>query len=372
MDTSLIELCNIALLFLLGVFSRLIFSRLRMPVPGMLGTIVVIGFLRVMQVPLPVAPPYFSTLMQVLMGIYVGSKVNQESIKTIKQMLYPALIIAAWVLGIAFIFGGFLSTITQMDLYTAILSTSIGGVPEMTVIALATDADIAMVVIMQTVRMVVTTILYPFIISFMDKRQGKPYCEVSTSDHEKSCLSKNLPEQEEPGRTTSTFLKGMGIKIAFFLIAFLAGITLAGWGVPAGAIVGSMLVTTFIYLGINVQTKLVSPKIFELVLIGVGIMVSNNITGETVETLLAGDTYMAVLVFNLFIFLSSIAVACLLYKITAWDIVTCLLATAPGGFTLMTALSAQYRKDPFLISMLHFGRLFVLKLVIPFTFMAIL
>jgi len=62
-------------------------------------------------------------------------------------------------------------------------------------------------------------------------------------------------------------------------------------------------------------------------------------------------------------------VAWIIHRLTGWDLPTSLLAAAPGGFTVMTALAIKHDLDPVKISMLHLCRLFTIKMFIPFIFM---
>jgi len=52
-----------------------------------------------------------------------------------------------------FLLGVLLRSTTSLDLYTSLLSSSLGGLSGMTVIALASGADVTVVVIMQTFRL---------------------------------------------------------------------------------------------------------------------------------------------------------------------------------------------------------------------------
>ena len=83
-------------------------------------------------------------------------------------MILPAVIIIIWSLSIVFLLGLFLTNFTPLDLLTPLLSSCIGGLLEMTVIAVATDADKVVVITMLTLRMISSILVYPLIIRYWE------------------------------------------------------------------------------------------------------------------------------------------------------------------------------------------------------------
>ncbi len=381
------------------------FKLLRLPVPSLLGTIAVIGTLRGLGVELPLPPPFLSLLLQVMIGIIVGSRITQEVAANLKGMLKPALVIVTWALSIVFLLGIFLANVTYLDIFTAVLSSSMGGLPEITMIALATNADVAVIIIIQTVRMLATIVVFPFILKSWMAREGEKIeggVESVASVEAPNVLARNHRGEKRdtalfPGyyfvvevvrkaeswaaekwveikqrsvsylRQRKAFFSFMKSFVFTLILALAGGISLHYIGIPAGAMVGATLLVAFFSLkGFPVIT--LPPLVFELMLIGVGIMVSANITPNTVEVLISGKILPPLLLSTLIIFLSSFLVSYIISRVTDWDYPTSFLAAAPGGFTVMTALAVTYEKNPFRVSMLHLSRLISLKTVIPLIF----
>jgi membrane AbrB-like protein len=151
-------------------------------------------------------------------------------------------------------------------------------------------------------------------------------------------------------------------------VASGGGLFLSSLGVPAGIMVGAMLFTAIASL-LGAGMKAPTSSIFNLLLIGVGITISNSITPETLSVLRSGNLLLIILISTLVIFLSSLVVAFVISKVTGWDYATSFLAAAPAGFTVMTMLAVKYDKDPFRVSILHLCRLISLKVAIPLYFM---
>lgn len=377
-------------LFFLGCLGWAIFAFLRSPMPALLGSMTLIGALKIAGYSLPVSPSFLPPFVQVVLGLYVGSKLTKDTVRELKTMVLPALIIVFWALSVVFAIGYFLSQVTYLDPATAILSSSIGGLPEMTIIALAIEADIVVIIIMQSIRMIATAVAFPFIVNLWVKKEknnsaltSKELAREEVAEINSRCavfsfsLLKNfwLFLKKKPDVSNLSSISNVG---SFFpsawrgifslAIATTGGVLFLKLGVPAGGMVGAMFFTAIVsLLGVPVVTP--SPTAFSFMLVGVGMMVSDNLSPATLATLLSGDILAPVIISNALIFMSSLLVAFLIHKVVGWDFPTSFLAAAPGGFTVMTALAIKYRKNPFRVSMLHLCRLLAIKSVVPFVFM---
>lgn len=352
---------NTALLFAIGLAGWFIFKLLRIPTPALLGTLVLFGVFKALQIDVPSAPQYLAPFVQIFMGLYIGTMVTKEKVYQLKEMTIPAIIIVVWVLVVAFLFGSVLANLTYLDVNTAILSSSMGGLPEMTVLAMGTNAQVEVVIVMLVFRMLATILIFPFILKYIMKSDGKKVAVTINDDtHEKYIIVAKT--------NNKTSMSAAGISILTFVIAGLGGTAFTKLGIPAGAMVGSMV---FIISASMLGVKLIAPpsKILPLMLIGVGIMVSDNISLQAIQGLIANNILLIASLFTIAMFISSLLIALLISKVSKWDFATCFLAVAPAGLSVMVALAIDYGKDPLRISALHLCRLITLKTILPLVFM---
>lgn len=367
---------EIAVLFGLGSLGWLLFYLLRMPAPALLGTIAVVGALRVLGLPLPESPGFFSPLVQVVLGLYIGSKVTRETVKELKSMVLPAIIIAAWALSVVFLLGTILSRLTYLDPITAMLSSSMGGLPEMTIIALATQADLPVIIVMQAVRMILTMVLFPVILKLWVKKeeaeknqeQSIPEASSNIETLDSRGVKENIsaPDQGFLSYETLSFIKNIIISIIF---ATAGGWLFLALGVPAGGMVGATFFVAILSLSGRVRVVPPSNKLFGVMLLAIGLMVTDNLTAGAVEVILTGNILIPIAISTVIIFATSLGVALLIHRVSGWDFPTSFLAAAPGGFTIMVTLAVSYDKNPFRVSILHLCRLLAIKSVVPFVFM---
>ncbi len=261
---------DLLVLFLLGSFGWALFAPLKVPAAALLGTIAVVGTLRIAGYPLPMVPDFFSPAVQIFLGIFVGSKVTRDTVDQLKAMIPPALLIVFWALGLVFAMGYFISRITYLDPVTAILSSSVGGLPEMTVIGLDTNADIPAMITIKLVRMLATIFTFPFLVKLVVKND----IEVSEDSLIDKGMAKNSNNRtglkEELNRIINldfnSLLNSIRLSLLSLGIATAGGLLFLNLGVPAGGMVGSMFfVAGASVLGVPVITP--SPRVFGFMLV---------------------------------------------------------------------------------------------------------
>ncbi len=383
------QLVDTILLLILGLCGWFIMARVRFPAAEVLGPIALIGALRALQIDLPLSPPYLFPIIQVIIGIFVGSMLNRQTARELKPMLIPAVVIVSWALSIIFAVGFFLSEFSALDLYTAMLSASMGGLPEITIIAIASGASVPVIVVTQMLRLLGTVFIFPLILAFLENREQRTgrsdHADKKTTpnvakkaDAEKKALIVYFKEKKRQVKNvfSSNYLKHftqvvqMSWKRVFLtiVVATAGGLLFEKIGVPAGLLVGStVFIATVSVTGI--RTSKLPPRLFDLLLVFIGIIIADNIFLETLSTIGKWHFLIPILAATAAIFATSFAISVLIYRITEWDYPTCFLAAAPGGFTMMTLLAIKHGRDPFKVSMLHLCRLLSINIFLPFLFM---
>lgn len=384
-------LSDLILLFGLGLAGWFLLARAQIPTSELIGPVAIIGTLRALQIDLPTSPDFLFPVAQIIIGIFIGSMLNRDTIRELKSMAVSAVIIVAWALSVAFVIGFFLARYSVMDLYTAILSASMGGLPEITVIAMASGAGVAVIIVMQMIRMLGTVLLFPVLLKYIEGRKIKSAnrqdvklekgiettseaaenCEQVSSQIRKYSYSDRIKthiNRETVRRMGRAFRESWFRILVTMIIATAGGLLLEILGVPAGLLVGSTIfVATASAAGIPVSS--LSPRLLDLLLVAIGIAIADNISLDTFDTMLNPEFVIPILIATAIMFATSFGVAWIIYRLTGWDFPTSFLAAAPGGFTVMTALAIKHGLDPLKVSMLHLCRLLSINIAIPFVFL---
>ncbi len=386
-------LTEITFLFGLGLIGWFLLSRVRMPASELIGPVLVIGGLRAIQVDLPTSPDFLFPAAQVVIGIFVGSMLNREAVRELKPMAVSAAIIVAWALSVVFVIGFFLARYSVLDLYTAMLSASMGGLPEITVIAIASGAGVTIIMVMQMIRMLITVLLFPLLLKWLEIREsrsrdnnpmkpnGGGINEAGRKAPGNTATANNCSGREPLFKQLQSVLNSenlykMGVSfkyswlrvLATIAVAVTGGVIFETLGVPAGLLVGSTVFVAAVSVAGLPVSKL-SPRLLDLLLVFIGITVADYVSTQTLLTMVDPAFLVPILIATAAMFASSFIVAWIIYRLTGWDFPTSFLAAAPGGFTVMTALAIKHNRDPFKVSMLHLCRLLSINIFIPLVFM---
>ncbi len=398
------SLQNLAFLLGLGLVGWFLLARLRFPAPEIIGPIFLIGALRALHVDLPDAPNYLFPVAQITIGIFIGSMLDKNSVRNLKPMAASALVVVIWALSMILFIGFFLNRFSVMDFQTALLSASMGGLPEISVLAVASGASAEVVIFMQMLRMLGSIMLFPAIVGWIKNRENNNNTLAGPPAHTGAKLmGANKPgnagqkKAPEPGsarpksrnqnfwglhyRSIITILSRpqlanllVSVKYSWvkglttIAIATAGGFVFLLIGIPAGLMIGS---TFFIAAASITGIPLIklSKQFVSFLLVAIGVTLAGNITPETIHTMVKIEFLLPILIATTVMFISSFAIAGVIYRITDWDFPTSFLAAAPGGFSVMTALAIKHDLDPFKISMVHLCRLLAIKMFVPLTFL---
>ncbi|TVR31025.1 MAG: hypothetical protein EA404_10940 [Spirochaetaceae bacterium] len=367
------------LLYALGVVGWGLFSLIRAPVPPLLGALVVIGALRVFEVPVPASPQLLDPVVQIALGLFIGSKVTRETVADLGNLVRPALLVAAWALALVFVFGPVLGRVSSLDPVTAVLSSSVGGLPEMMVLAMATPADIASVAVIKLVRAVIIIAIFPLLFYRLvdpkraDGRNASGRARVTADRYQDEVEIEPPGSRSTDAPPVAVTPAGAGLRGRLERLLLTLAVAVAGavlferLGVPAGLMVGSIVAVAVASVG-GLPIHGFHPKLFNPLLVALGIMVSQHFGPETGALLASGALLWPLFLSTVVVFLTALVVALLIRRLAGWDMPMSLLAAAPGGFTVMTAIAVYYGYDPFRISMVHLARLLAIKTVVPIVF----
>jgi uncharacterized protein len=263
--------------------------------------------------------------------------------------------------------------------------------PEITIIALASGASITVIVITQMLRLLGTVFIFPLIINFLERREKGTGSEARRENSNSSNQDKHKVadrDKRDAGTYLSTALTKLKNTFSFrsfinlaqtvrmswlrviftLIVASVGGLLFEYLNVPAGLLVGSTIFIAAVSVA-GIRTSRLSPRLFDLLLVAIGVIIADNISLETVGIVGNWHFLTPILIATAAIFATSFAISAVICRLTGWDYPTCFLAAAPGGFTMMTLLAIKHGRDPFKVSMLHLCRLLSINMFLPFLFM---
>jgi membrane AbrB-like protein len=102
------------------------------------------------------APPEANQLLQILVGILVGSRVSRDSLAPGARALVPAFLLSLIIISLSVASAIAAASLNSLDLLTAIFAAAPGGITEMTAIGTSFGADGASLAAVHLVRVLLT------------------------------------------------------------------------------------------------------------------------------------------------------------------------------------------------------------------------
>ena len=310
-----------------------IFELLRIPTPTILGPIAAVCAGNLLGLPV-MLPHWAQPMISLAMGTMIGLRFNLK----LKGLLKEVCLVVGWIVVLSLLAAGALQS-AGLDRFTAIFSSVPGGLSEVALMAISLDADILVVTLLQSSRLLSTMFLIPIIAAKLPHPNEAPLYKKSEGH------------------------RHMGIH-AWLIVAALvlsSALLLDYIGVPAAMIMGPMLA-----VGVFTQLKGYSAKIpsqvQKAVQIAIGGVVGLGITSESLRTV--GSVLLPLLYLNLIIVGGSLLLAFTLHKISKWDMVTCLTCASPAGLSPTVMIAMEYGADTGKVALFQMLRLFTALLFV--------
>ncbi len=339
---------NFLFLFAIGIPGWLLLRLLGVPAAGMMGAMLSAGFCAVKGWTPFCAPGGANLVLQIILGLFIGVRVTREARALFAKSAPVALFAGLWWLSLPLGLGWLVTKGFGLDLSTSLLGTVPGGIAEMSLLALTLNADAALVALMQFFRLAAVLVGMPFLSAWINRRMGTP---------EENRRENPARAREENGGPDSR--GSMGKALALAVLGGLAGFWIR---LPAGGFVGAMALTGLASVsGIQLQPL---PVAFRTAAqIGLGALIGLNVTPDVVGILRV--MILPTLAVTVVMVFWGILLAFAVRKRTGWDLMTCLIATCPGGVTQLASIAEELGADPLRVSFLHLVRLFTIFLVLP-------
>lgn len=330
-------------IFIIGLTGYKVFKILKIPSPALTGALFANAITSVLGIKWVELPSGFNVFLQILIGIMVGSQFNKDTIKTLKKYLFQGIIISLYMVIVGFGLGYLIYITTDIDLGTALISTSPGGIAEMSVLAITYDFEIHKVIWFQFSRVLVVTSTVPILVLKNHKEENKQYVSINNNNSKIEKMEYNL--------------------CFTFAVGILGGCIAWRIGIPSGGTIGALLAVGTIRT-INNRFKSLPRKYAFYAEIGIGASLGLVFTPEVANSFL--DLLGISIIFMIIIFINVNVLSYVTHKIFNWELATAYLACAPAGMSQMVSIALNMNEDVILASVIHTIRLIFIITILPF------
>ena len=298
--------------------------------------------------------------LQILAGSMIGSRMDQVVVRGMKQLILPIILLVFSMLILNIVFGTAMYLFSPLDAATALFSAAPGGASDMAIIAEDLGAYPPHVAILQLSRLIIIFSVMPFLFRKMASRldrQNQPASAENLADNGDLTASHSVVEAatatEKPPQELRPTRPPYDRLLLLILSAALMGGIFFWLGVTAGALIGGMVGGT-IYCVLTGKVKF--PGQLKVVMqVGAGAFIGMRVEHETIASL--PELGMPLLIMFLGILAFSFGTGFTIHKLTKLNLMTCLLASTPGGQQEMALLSEDLDADTPSVAIMQTSRL---------------
>ena len=153
---------------LAGTVGGLVAYKLRIPAGAMFGSMLAVGIYSSLGFHV-FMPSQARIGAQILVGCLLGLSLNRNTFIQLKSVIIPALVIVTSLLIGGLVTGFILFKFCGLDIHTAFLSSSAGGMTELSLLALALGGDGPKVVLLHLIRLLAVVFTMPAILHVFGK-----------------------------------------------------------------------------------------------------------------------------------------------------------------------------------------------------------
>lgn len=336
---------------IIGILGGTIALCLRMPAGAMVGSMLAVTVFSVITGDAFI-PQNVKIFTQISAGAFVGAGIKRKDVLEMKLMIKPAILMITSMITLDLFMGYIMFKVTGLDLVTALFATAPAGIVDMSLISDDFGADTSKVAVLHLIRLVSVLVVFPPMMKFIAdsfKNKNKNVLSEITGSANETNIAKTLDKALKNKITLKEKSINLSSTAVLALIAGLIGYTLK---VPAGAMVFSMAaVGTF---------NVISDKGFmplnlrRLTQMFAGALIGSRVTYTDVIELKgillpAFILLIGIIVINLFI-------GFLITRTSSLELITSLLASAPGGLSDMSLIAKDLGGDVPKIAILHLVR----------------
>lgn len=293
--------------------------------------------------------------IQILAGAMIGSRMDITVVRGMQKLILPIVLLVFSMFILNIVFGTAMYLLSPLDAATALFSAAPGGASDMAIIAEDLGAYPPHVAILQLSRLIIIFSVMPLVFRrvagrVVGQRQTAP--DADTADLPAGVVEAAGSNDTVPHSLTAPRVPWERL-LLLITSAAIGGTIFFVLGVTAGALIGGMVGGT-IYCVLTGKVRF--PGGLKVIMqVGAGAFIGMRVEHETVATL--PELAMPLLIMFLGILAFSFGTGWIIHRLTKLNLMTCLLASTPGGQQEMALLSEDLEADTPSVAIMQTARL---------------
>ncbi len=315
------------------------FYLLKIPLPWILGSITFTILYRVIAKRNLHCSKTVNNVVISVISIVLGLFFSRSTITTVLPYIAPYLLITILILVISIQNSLAISKFINVDKITSVIGSVPGGLVQMVATSYNLNANVSMVAVLQTVRMLTVVFIVPFVVIYFFTDSPVSYQPLKNAEPAINFLN-----------------------YGWYILSFLVGWIMMKKKIASAYIIGPLLATAILNI-IGIELPEIPFPIFVLAQILFGAFVANSIA---FDDLLGAWKYCGLYsILAVFLILISFGLGYLLYLFTDLSLATSILSVAPGGLVEMSLTATAVGADSSVVTSLQLVRMLFIILVVP-------
>lgn len=351
---------EIIITLIVGIIGGCIALRLKVPAGAMVGSMLTVAAFSVTTGDAFV-PQNIKIFTQIAAGAFIGAGIRRKDVIDMKLIIKPAVFMISTMIILDLLMGYLIYKITGLDLVTALFAAAPAGIVDMTLISDDLGADTSKVAILHLIRLFSVLLFFPSIMRFIANRfdSSEKGSENNNEVPDENINSKQNTEEKLKDKLT---MKEKSINLSSTaLIALIAGLLGYSLKLPAGAMTFSMAAVGA--LNIFYSKGFMPLKLRRLTQMFAGALIGSRVTYPDLIAL--KDIIFPAMILLSGIIIINLFIGFLINRTSSLELITSLLASAPGGLSDMALIAKDLGGDGPKVAILHLIRVISIIAIFP-------
>jgi uncharacterized protein len=340
---------DLVLTIIVGFIGGLTALRLKVPAGAMVGSMLATGVFSV-TTGHAFMPQDVKVITQIAAGAFIGAGISRKDVLDLRYIIKPAILMVSSMIILNLLMGYIMYRTTGIDLVTCLFASAPAGIVDMSLISSDMGADTSKVAILQMVRLLIVFIVLPPMMKFIhskiyaDKLQDIAKEEVVSTKSDVT-QEKKIKDKKTMKEKASNLTLTLGVALALGLVGYKLG-------VPAGTMTFAMVAVGALniysgkgYMPINLRK---ATQVFA------GMLIGERMTSADVIAL--KSVIVPAIIMLVGIIVVNFCIGFLISKFGGLEIVTALLASAPGGVSDMALIAKDLGGDAPKVAIMQLSR----------------
>ncbi|MCM0650947.1 AbrB family transcriptional regulator [Clostridium swellfunianum] len=340
---------ELILTIIVGAVGGLTALKFKVPAGAMVGSMIAVAAFNVITGK-AFMPQDVKVITQISAGAFIGAGISKKDVLDLRYIFKPAALMVVSMILLNLLMGYIMYRATGVDLVTCLFASAPAGIVDMSLISSDMGADTSKVAILQMVRLLIVFIILPPMMKFI---HSKIYSNDQLEMAREEVLCCEQAEANEEAKKDKLDIKvkakNLVVTLAAALVMGLIGYRLK---IPAGAMTFAMVAAGALniftgkgYMPLNLRR---ATQIFAGILIGERMTYADVLALKTV--------IVPALIMLIGIIAVNFLIGFLISKFGGIEIVTALLASAPGGVSDMALIAKDLGGDAPKVAVMQLSR----------------